>query len=176
MPQRSAVTQLPDEVREDLDRRLIKSGFANYQGLADWLTEQGYEISKSSIHRYGKQFEERLSAIKIATEQAKAIASVAGDEEGAMNDALIRLVQERAFDVLVNLQNDNPDDFAKIFPKLGLMVARLGRASVQQKKWQTEVRGKAEKAADEITDIVKSGGLSDEKAKEIRKKILGVAA
>jgi phosphohistidine phosphatase SixA len=175
MPKRSAVTQLPDDVKEDLNRKLIKNGFADYQGLADWLTEQGFGISKSSIHRYGQEFESRLSAIQVATEQAKAIASAAGDEEGAMNDALIRLVQERAFDVLINLQSDNPDEFAKIFPKMGVMVARLSRASVAQKKWQAEARKKAREAARKVSKVLKNRGLSEDAADAIRKDILGIA-
>jgi len=174
MPQRSAVTQLPDEVREDLDRRLIKSGFANYQGLADWLIEQGYEISKSSIHRHGQQLEQRLQAIKISTESARAIANASPDDEGAMGDALTRLMQDKIFNMLLELEKIDADQID--VTKLGRMIADLNRSSVTQKKWQAEARGKAARAADDVADIVKSTGLSDEKAKEIRKKILGVAA
>lgn len=176
MPQRSSIMQLPEDIQAELNKRLVKNGFAGYQGLADWLAEKGFQISKSSIHRHGQQFEERLAAIKVATAQAKAITAAVGDEEGAMNEALIRLVQEKAFDVLVNLQTDDPDKFAKVFPKMGIMVARLSRASVTQKKWMAEVKGKAKAAASEVGKIVKSSGLSNEKAKEIREKILGVAA
>jgi len=174
MPQRPAVTQLPEKIRKELNRRLEANGFSDYQGLSDWLAEQGYGISKSAIHRYGQQFEERLAAIRIATEQAKVISEAVGDEEGAMNDALIRLVQERAFDVLVNLQSDDPEEFSKVFSKMGLMVARLSRASVAQKKWQAEAREKAKTAAKAIDTIVKKAGLSTEKAAEIQKKILGI--
>jgi hypothetical protein len=176
MPKRSSILQLPEDTQAELNKRLVKNGFADYQGLADWLAEKGFQISKSSIHRHGQQFEERLAAIKVATEQAKAITAAVGDEEGAMNEALIRLVQERAFEVLVNLQTDDPKQFAKVFPKMGMMVARLGRASVQQKKWRAEVKGKAKVAANEVGKIVKSSGLSTDKAREIREKILGVAA
>ena len=174
MPQRSAISQLPEEIRQEFEKCLIQKNFADYQGFEDWFAERGFEISKSSAHRYGQGFQQRLSAIKIATEQAKAIASAVGDEEGAMNDALIRLVQERAFDVLVNLQDDDTGSFEKIFPKIGLMVARLGRASVQQKKWQAEARGKVQEAAKDVNKIVKQAGLSTEKAEEIKKRILGI--
>jgi hypothetical protein len=82
MPQRSSILQLPEDIQAELNKRLVKNGFADYQGLADWLAEKGFQISKSSIHRHGQQFEERLSAIKIATEQARAITEAVGDEEG----------------------------------------------------------------------------------------------
>lgn len=174
MPQRPAVTQLPEDIQAELNRRLVANGFSDYRGLSDWLAEQGFEISRSAVHRYGRQYEERLAAIKVATAQAKAISAAAGDEEGAMNDALIRLVQERAFDVLINLQSDDTAEFAKVFPKMGTMVARLSRASVAQKKWQAEAREKAKSAAKAVDKIVKQSGLSTEKADEIRRKILGI--
>ncbi|MBN1830280.1 MAG: DUF3486 family protein [Deltaproteobacteria bacterium] len=174
MPQRSAVTRLPDDIRAELNRRLVQNGFADYQGLADWLADLGYEISKSSIHRYGQNFDNRLAALTTATAQAKAVTEVVGDEEGAMNEALIRLVQEKLFDVLVNLQIDDPDSFAKVFPKLGLMVARLGNASVKQKQWQAEARKKAKSAARAVDRIVRQTDLPPEKVDEIQKKILGI--
>lgn len=171
MPQRPAVTGLPDDVKRALDERLVSVGFCNYKALSDWLTDQGYQISRSALQRYGQQFEEKLTALKIATEQAKAITSVVGDEEGAMNEALIRLVQQRAFEVLVKLQEDDEDGR---LPKLGVMIAKLSKASVDQKKWVAEVREKASATADEVRAEIKKSGLSDEKAEEIRKKILGI--
>lgn len=127
MPARSKITGLPDGIRVELDKRLITSGFSDYSTLEAWLTEQGFEISRSAIHRYGQGFEAKVAAIKVATEQAKAIAAAVGDDDGAMNEALIRLVQQQAFDVLVNMQTEDPDLYAKIFQKMGVMVARLSR-------------------------------------------------
>jgi ribosomal protein S9 len=168
MPARSKVTCLPEPIRAELDKRLITTGFSDYSSLEAWLQEQGFEISRSAIHRYGQEFEEKIMAIKVATEQAKAIAEAAGDEEGAMNEALIRLIQQKSFDVLVGLEGGAD------LPKMGTMVARISRASVQQKKWMTEVRQKTRSTADEVAKEVKKGGLSAEKAEEIRKKILGI--
>ncbi len=180
MPRRSKITQLPPEIKARLDSMLVTGSFSDYEGMADWLNEElracGMEmtISRSAVHRYGQGFEDRLAAIKVATEQAKAITQAVGDDEGRMSDALISLVQEKAFDVLVNLQTDDPEAFAKVFPKMGVMVARLSRASVAQKKWMAEAREKAKNAAEEVVKAVKTGGLSEEKAEEIRKKILGI--
>jgi len=142
--QRSKITQLPPEIKAEFDRKLVESGFGNYDGIVEWLNERLTEteleisISRSSAARYGQEFERRLSAIKIATEQARAITGAVGDEEGAMNEALIRLVQQKAFDVLLNLE-DNADREALI-PKIGVMVSRITRASVTQKKWHREVK------------------------------------
>lgn len=174
MPKRSKIIGFPDDIKAALNQRLIKGGFADYDDITAWLNGQGYEISRSAVHRYGQAFENRLAAIKIATEQARAVSEAVGDNEGAMNDALISLVQEKAFDVLVNLQTADPEKFEKIFPKMGIMVAKLSKASVDQKKWMSEMRQKAHKTADDIVKSVKKSGLSAEKAEEIRNKILGI--
>ena len=49
MPARSAVGQLPEEIRDELNRRLVENGFAGYAALAAWLADQGYKVSKSAV-------------------------------------------------------------------------------------------------------------------------------
>jgi len=174
MPARSKITKLPDAIKRELDKRLITGSFSGYRDLSAWLQEQGFDISRSAINRYGQGFEDRLAAIKIASEQARAVSEAVGDNEGAMNDALISLVQEKAFDVLINLQTEDPEAFAKIFPKMGIMVAQLSKASVDQKKWMAEARSKAKDTAEEVVKTVQKSGMSEKTAEEIRKKILGI--
>lgn len=174
MPQRSSIQSLPEEVKGELDRRLVGGGFAGYRELAEWLAGAGFEISKSSLHRYGQQFEERLGLVKIATEQARAIADEARDDEGAMNDALIRLVQQKAFDVLMALESEQAAEDTDLVG-LGMMVSKLGQAAVAQKKWQDQVRRRAEAAADRAEAVARKGGLSPEAVRTIRQEILGVA-
>jgi len=170
MPQRSAVSQLPEGVRQELEQRLVRGGFAGYEQLAEWLGVQGFEISKSSIHRYGQQFESRLRALKVATDQAKAISDASSDDEGAMNEALIRLVQTKTFEILVALEEDEaPENLSKI----GRMVADLARASISQKKWAEQTRAKVAAAADEFAS---RNGLTATQAEDLRRELLGVVA
>jgi hypothetical protein len=172
MPARSKITLLPPDIKAEFDRLLIAKNFADYDGIVVWLQERGYDVSRSAAHRYGQGFEERIAAIRIATEQARAITEAAGDDAGATGDALIRLVQEKAFQVLVKMADLDPEDVD--FNKLTVAIAKLNNASVQQKKWQAEIRTKTAAAADEAVKVAKSGGLSEEKAEEIRKRILGI--
>jgi len=156
--QRSSVELLPEQVRQELEKKLIRGGFGRYEELAEWLRDQGYEISKSSVHRYGKKFEDRLRALKVATDQAKAIAEASEDDAGAMNDAIIRLVQTKTFELLVELETDN-----KSLPRIGQMVAKLAQAAVRQKKWQTEMEHKArETAFEEAAQAVEKGATAEQ--------------
>lgn len=166
---RSKVTQLPKEVKAWLDQALVAGNFSGYEQLEQELTQRGCTVGKSSLHRYGQQFEERLRAVKLATEQAAAIAAASPDEQGAMNDALIRLVQEKAFQTLLKMEEGAP------LKEVGLMVARLSNATVKQKQWAAEVRDKASTAADTVEKIAKKGGLSADALEIIKREILGIA-
>lgn len=170
MAPRSKITKLPQAVKDWLDKTLVEGNFADYELLSADLKARGYDISKSAIHRYGQEFEEKLAAIRIATEQARAITDSIPDDAGAMNDALIRLVQQKAFDVLVKMEE------GASIKDIGLMVARLSNATVKQKQWLAEVREKASAAADAVEAIGKKGGLSAEALDTIRRGILGIAS
>lgn len=170
MPPRSKVSGLPAEVKNWLDQSLVENNFSGYESLSAELAARGYSIGKSALHSYGQNFEERLSALKVASEQARAVVAAAPDEEGAVNEALMRLVQEHLFKLLMSEGNQID------LPKVAKAVAELGRASVVQKKWQAEVRSKAEAAASQVEKIAKKGGLDAATVAEIRREILGVAS
>lgn len=161
---------MPAEIKEWLNRALAENNFSDYEVLAEELKARGYAISKSALHRYGQDFEARLSALKMASEQARAVVAAAPDEEGAVNEALMRLVQEHLFKLL--MAEDGKFDL----PKVARAVAELGRATVTQKKWQAEVRARTEAAAAAVEKIAKKGGLSAESVDQLRREILGIAA
>lgn len=169
MAPRSKVAKLPTSVKNWLDKALVVENFGNYEQLKAELADRGFDISRSALQRYGQDFSERLSALKLASEQARAVVTAAPDEEGAVNEALMRLVQEHLFKLL--LDNGQKIDL----PKIARAVAELGKASVVQKKWQAEVRTKAQEAAEKVEQIVKKGGMSADVINKIRKEILGVA-
>lgn len=173
MPRRSKVEGLPSDVKAWLDQALVQNNFSQYELLSAELAKRGYEIGKSGLHRYGQQFEERLKTLRVVTEQARAVVQAAPDEDGAVNDALVRLTQEKMFSILMEM-NVDPD--AVDLPKLARAVAELGKASVAQKRWQAEARKQAlADAAKEAGEAAKSAGLTDEAAAQIQKRILGVA-
>tara|TARA_R110002096_G_scaffold172484_7_gene346192 strand:- start:5277 stop:5843 length:567 start_codon:yes stop_codon:yes gene_type:complete len=182
MPPRSKIIDLPDDLRDELNERLINNGFSNYVALSEWLNaeleqrDMELRVSKNAVWRHGEKFEERLSSLKMATEQAKALTEAAPDDEGAMSDALIRMVQEKIFNILVNV---GTDDVKKInLANLTKSIAQLTRATVRQKEWMVEIREKLEKSkastAEEAAGFAVKAGLSDEDADILKAKILGI--
>lgn len=174
MAKRSSITQLPIAVKEWLDQALLDGNFSGYQALEAELKARGHDISKSAIHRYGQSFEERIERLKLATQQAKAVVQSSPDDEGAMGDALTRLVQQKTFDLLLEMGELDPDKVK--LADIGTMVAKLNATSVQQKKWQMEVKNKAQVAAAEVEKVTRAGGLSEETIETIKKRILGIGS
>lgn len=172
MPPRSKVHALPKAVKAWLDGALVEGSFGGYEGLAEELKGRGYDVSKTSIHRYGQAFEERLATLRLVTEQAKAVVEASPDDDDAVNQALIRVTQEKLFTVMMDLKIDPKQvDIAKITRS----IADLSRSSTASKEYANKVKMRAKEAAKDIAAVAKKAGLTDEAVNEIKKRILGVA-
>lgn len=179
MGRESAIDQLKPEDKTMLDRWLMDKGFCGYEEIANKLAEMGYSVSKSSVHRYGQKLESKLAAVQASTQAAMMIADAAPDDGDLRSSAVLSLVQTELFNALVSLQeSDDPDaspaDRIMLMAKAGKGIAEIAKASVNQKKWETEVKERVEKAAEAVESIVKKGGLSAETAASIRAQILGI--
>lgn len=177
MPRRSKVTALPADTKEWLDAVLIANAFGGYEALAAELKARGYAISKSSLHRYGKTFEERLGALKASTEQAKAIVAEVGDEEGATNEALLRLVQEKLFTAMTHPDPEKQLDVSWM-PEVARAIGNITRASVQNKEYARKVRSEdAAKLAKLEAEAKAAGGskkgLDPDTLRRVREEIYG---
>lgn len=168
MAPRSKVAKLPAAVKAWLDAQLVESNFSGYELLSATLAERGYVISKSALHSYGQEFEDRLSDLRMAHEQAKAVVQSVPDDEGAMNDALVRLVQDRLFKLLRS--DEGKIDLAKV----GRAIADLGRASIQQKKWQAEVKARVDEVAKKVEATCRDAGVKAETLNAITQDIYGI--
>lgn len=173
---------MPPEVRAELDRRLIEGSFSGYRALAKWLGEQGCSITPSAVQRYGSQLELKLEAVKLATQQARAVVKASPDDDGKMNEALLRLVQQHLFYLLVELKTA---DVSKVnLAALARSVAQMARASVIQRKFAEEMRAKVAQrvgaAQRKVVQAVReaaaggSGGLSPQAEEAIRRALMEI--
>lgn len=174
------IALLPEDLRRELDSRLVRGAFSGYHELSAWLDEQGFEIGKSAIHVYGQKLKRRLEAIRTSTQAAQLLAESVPDEAGALSSAVLSLVQTDMFDLLVNLQDvaDAEDSAArvKLLGNAAHAMADLARASLAQKKWADDLKARAEAAATAVESIARTGGLSASIVADIRREILGIAA
>lgn len=181
MAPRSSIDLLPEEVRHALERKLTESGFSDYRALADWLQAQGYQISRSAVHRYGQKVERRFASIKASTEAARLIAEGAADEGDTRSEALMAMLQTELFDALVQI-GEIPDTELNPIERLGMMseaakkVATLTSASTRLKQWQSRLQDKmAAKFAElEAESAKQDSGLDPDTLKRIRQEVYGV--
>lgn len=157
---------LPKEVRETVER-MLQEGII-YEEVSDWLKSQGYDISRSSVGRYGKRYFELCQQFKRFEDMSKSLAS--RSEDGlAMEEVVGKMLFQG---VMERLLEDDLDVTEKA--KLMSSVARMQNSHVRMAKWKRSNEDRIRDAAKGVDAIVKKGGLSDEAAEEIRSKILGI--
>ena len=181
MAKRGIIATLPEEVRRAFELKLAENGFGNYTELTEWLNEQGYEISRAAVHRYGQKVQRRFESIRASTEAARLIAEGASDEGDTRSEALMAMLQTELFDALVAI-GEMPSEELGALDRFGVMaegakkISGLISASTRLKEYQAKVKAKVAAAAEDVAKQAKKGGLSDEAAEAIRKQILGIAA
>jgi possible bacteriophage Mu GP27-like protein len=180
MPKRSTVKALPPAVKDWLDAALVGNNFSGYRELEEELKSRGFDISRSAVHRYGQALERRLASIRASTEAAKVISENISSEKGTQSDAILEMIQSEVFQALMQLEEigeeDDPMKRLAALSFVGKNISPLIGASINLKKYQADVKAKAQTAAKEVEKIVKKGGLSADTADEIRQKILGITA
>jgi len=180
MPRRSKVHELPPELKEWLDAELVKRGFGDYVQLAQDFEKATARISPSpALQRYGSPFEQRMAQLKMASEQARALVDAAPDEEDKLGAAVVRMTQEKIFNLLMDLEINADDvDVNKLFKN----AAEIGKASVTQKRFSMEARAAIEaearrKALEDASATAaataKQQGLSAEGVGALRAAIMG---
>lgn len=191
MGRKSSIARLQPEVRAHIEAQLAQGSCTLDELIADlqarWPSHD--RPSRSAVHRYGQKLERRLSAIRASTEAAKLIQAQAGDDQDARSEALTALVQTELFEAILALQEAadvelpegaSADEIASarvdLLSKAARNIATLTRSSVALKKYQAEVRAKAQAAADTVDKLTKKGGLTAETAEQIRREILGIAS
>ncbi len=179
MPARSYIDRLPEADRNTIAKRLIDAGFSGSEAVTELLRADGYEVTRSGLHRHGQQVQARINRIQASTEAARLIAEAAPDQEDARSAAVIALVQSELFDAMLNLEeadHADPHERVKLLSQAARAIAEASRASVSQKRWADEVRTKVAAAADKAAEIATQGGLGKTQVADLRQLIAGIAA
>jgi hypothetical protein len=190
MARRSVIkTEVPREIQDEFNARLVAGGFADYDGLTEWLNERltaaglSLRISRSSAFRYGAEFQEQFERDMAEQRQLYQIAKTSladnQDPEGIVREATIRTMQTRLLRLSIALRDaeeagDDPHLLAETSSKIAKAIADLGRTDILSQRYKEEFRAKLQKAAKESEPIAKKAGLSDADWAAIRAKFLGV--
>jgi uncharacterized protein with von Willebrand factor type A (vWA) domain len=53
---------------------MLAKRFSDYEGLAEWVRQQGYDISDDSLWRYGKALKQEFTSVRFSLFQARLLA------------------------------------------------------------------------------------------------------
>ncbi len=114
MPPRSTIYNLSQETREDLDFRIVASGFGRYADHAAWLAGRGQAVSVAALQRYGRNLRKRVDAdaslqsaataaaiarIRHSAEMARALRQASGDDPLAISEQAAEVVIARIYEI-----------------------------------------------------------------------------
>jgi len=178
---RNKINKLPPDLKEGLDRMLGEGRMHTCRQLAKWLGENGFQISHSAIHKYGRKFERRLEAIRMATEQARIVCEQFKEDDEQMQSALMRLVQTHLFEVLTAVNETKngieAEGEATIAPvnitALARSVSGLARAETEHRKWAARARANVAEAGRKVEEA-RAKGLSPEAANQIKSILMEI--
>lgn len=155
--------------------------------LRKWKSRAGTEWQ--DVRRAARQsqlvsIEDVGSRLRRSSEIATKMAGSAKDQ-GTVGLILNQSLQTMIYDVMekIDTMNVDPDEIGRVTKMINTLTLAHGRTeqagSINLKR-EAEIRkqtlAEAIKAVDEVAATGKKGGLSDEAANEIRRKILGIGA
>jgi hypothetical protein len=175
------IKKLPPDLKEELDRMFSEGTLHSCRQLAKWLGDNGFEISHAAIHKYGQKFERKLEAIRLATEQARMVCEEFKGDDEQMQNALMRLVQTRLFEVLTaaneKTTGSENEEGATIAPvnvtALARSVSGLARAETEHRKWAERARANVAEAGKKV-DEAQAKGLSKDAAEQIKAVLMEI--
>jgi Protein of unknown function (DUF3486) len=175
------IRRLPPDLKEELDKMLSAGRLHSCRQLAKWLGDNGYEISHAAIHKYGRKFERKLQAVRMATEQARIVCEQFDGDDEQMRSALMRLVQTNLFEVLVAVKETEKgsaaEEGATIAPvnltALARSVSGLARAETEHRKWAERARAGVAEAGKKVEEA-REKGLSKDAAEQIKSILMEI--
>ncbi|HGW4113216.1 TPA: phage protein Gp27 family protein [Serratia marcescens] len=98
MARPSILDKLPEDVRSALHAELLRTHFTDYDSMVFWLSERGYDISRSAIQRYAVKHKEEIlglneeskfhqAQLRLASLNVAAVISPQKDIGSLKNDA-----------------------------------------------------------------------------------------
>lgn len=167
----SKVTALPEDIREQLNRLLLEG--ITYEEAAVWCKDQGFEMSKSAVGRYGRQFFEAYQNVIRFEDQAKAMTGDVGEGLN-LEEATGKLLMQKILSALITSESD-------IFEQHRMIqaVAALQNSAMRMEKLKIDIGKEMERrtasAAKDVEKITRKAGLKTETVDEIKQRILGIS-
>jgi len=171
VPGNFKVNGFPQDVRDQVDAQLLSNNFRDYAQLEVFLADLGYEISVSSLHRYGVALRDRVQALRDVTFLAQQLKADMGDDVAAIAQVGLQFTMgelfQRAYD---------PDEPLSLGELLAVIdgMAKGARTYTTVRNYQAEHEARVAAAAEKVAGMGRQGGLSEETIAQIEAEILGI--
>lgn len=165
------IDELPSVIKTNVDV-LLSDTSNSYFYISDWLKEQGYDISKSSVGRYAVRSNSAIQRLLEAQSRTEALVNVVKRNPDAdYTEAGMVLMM----DGLINRLATAEDEFDYLpLDKVGRLIASLSRTKVYKDRVRQDMKDKVELAfkglEDEIMGMIKSDSVLTEQLKCILSK------
>lgn len=167
----SKIDELPENIRQKVDVMLADTS-NTYQYISDYLKEEGYQISKSSVGRYAMRSNTAMQRLLEAQAQTQQLVNVIQKNPDAdYTEAAMAMFM----DGLVNKIATAEEEFDQLpLDKAGRLIASLSRTKVYKDRVRQDMKDKAELAFKELEEqmltIIKNDKESAEQMKQILNK------
>lgn len=183
MPPVSKIAKLPEHVRKWLHEAIVGRAYGDTAGITaelnTMLKDAGVEetVGTTTVNKEAQRLRQAQAALRTSVEAARMLQQDLGSGD-ALGGAAMDMVQSEVFQISMRLQEAqgmSDEDRIALIKDLSLAASRVSRARVNQDRWATEVRSRAEAAADKVARLAQKGGLKPATVQEIRRSILGIA-
>jgi len=179
----SKISQLPQDLRDELIDRILDSGFADYDGHHAWLMREISEreieikepISRSAIARVGK----RQKSISKRMQEIRAVQREFAADPVHTNRTTNQMLQLIAFAKTRDAFNGSVEIDANYLKNMALTIGRLEKAAAINEDRERDIREDErqlarEAAASAVESSAKQAGVSAETIERIRRDVLGM--
>ena len=168
----SKIDELPEDLRMKVDVMLADTS-NTYKYISQFLKEEGYDISKSSVGRYATRTNNAMQRLLEAQAQTDRLIQVVKENpEADYTEAAILLTMNGLLNKVATAEeefNEMPLD------KAGRLIASLSRTKVYKDRVKQDMRRKADIAFREMESEMLKVIKQDEKSAAQLKEILAKA-
>lgn len=166
----SKIDQLPPEAKAKVDDMVADSSFT-YQDIADWLKEQGYEISRGAVGRYAIRINEAAQRMAEQLEQTR----LTSTGSSATRTSTAKAAQAVMASGIMQRVSTADGEFLEMpLEKAGRLLASFRRVDVAERKMLFDMRQKIDLAFEELEhqlmDAIKSDPALSAQMREILTK------
>ena len=167
----SKIGQLPEAIQDQIDEMLLDTSIT-YDYIAKWLTDQGYEISRSAVGRYAVRANKAAARVAENLEQMEAIVKLVEKNPDVDYTKANRMLM---MDGLARRLSTAEDEWGEMpLDKAGRLIANLSRVEIAAEKLKKDYKSKIQLAFEgmeaELMAVIKSDPKLAGQLKDILKE------